>query len=80
MSLFSLWVCSFQIYTGLMKLNVINNTAQKGLEMEIFKFLFLSKMPTTLYFSFYHANSIAMLCIVHKYKKMFESTNMDFAL
>ena len=43
----------------------------------IFKLLFLSDMPTTLYFSFYHANSIAMLYIVHNYKKKFESTNMD---
>ena len=45
--------------------------------MVTFKLLFLSYMPTTLYVSFYHANSIAMLYIVHKYKKKFESTNMD---
>ena len=78
MSLFSLWVCSFQIYSGLMKLDVINNTAYKGLEMVIFKLLFLSYMPTTPYmFLVYHANSIAILYIVHKYQKKFESTNMD---
>ena len=34
-------------------------------------------MPTTLYFSDFHTNSIAMLYLVHKYKKKFESTNMD---
>ena len=34
-------------------------------------------MPTTQSFSFYHTNSIAMLYLVHKYKKMFESSNMD---
>ena len=56
-----------------MKLDVINKTA---LETVIFKLLFLSYMPTTLSFSFYHANSIAMLYIVHNYKKKFESTNM----
>ena len=31
-------------------------------------------MPTTLYFSYFHTNSIAML---YKYKKKLESTNMD---
>ena len=45
--------------------------------MVIFKLLFLSYMPTTLYFSFYHSNSIVMLYIVHKYKRKFYSTNMD---
>ena len=34
-------------------------------------------MPTTLYFSYFQTNSIAMLYLVHKYKKKFESTNMD---
>ena len=34
-------------------------------------------MPTTLYFSNFQTNSIAMLYLVHKYKKKFESTNMD---
>ena len=34
-------------------------------------------MPTTLYFSYFHTDSIAMLYLVHKYKKNFESTNMD---
>ena len=43
--------------------------------MVIFKLLFFSHMPTTLYFSFYHANSIVMLYLVHKYKKELESTN-----
>ena len=47
------------------------------LKMVIFKLLFLSYMHTTFYFYSYHANSIAMLYIVHKYKKRFESTNMD---
>ena len=60
-----------------MKLDVINNTALKALEMVIFKLLFLSYMPTTIYFSFYHASSIAIFYIVHKYKKKFESKNMD---
>ena len=45
--------------------------------MVIFKLLYLSYMPTTLYFSYLHTNSIAMLYLVHKYKKKFESTNMD---
>ena len=45
--------------------------------MVIFKLLYLSYMPTTLYFSYFQANSIAMLYLVHKYKKKFESTNMD---
>ena len=60
-----------------MKGDVINKTAQKGLEMAIFKLLFLSYMPTTLYFSFHHTNSIAMLYLVRTYKKKFDSTNMD---
>ena len=34
-------------------------------------------MPTTLYFSYFHTNNIAMLYLVHKYKKKLESTNMD---
>ena len=34
-------------------------------------------MPTTLYFSYFHINSIAMLYLVHKYKKKFEFTNID---
>ena len=50
---------------------------KKCLKMVIFKLLFLSYMHTNLYFSFYHANSIDMLNIVHKYKKKLESTNMD---
>ena len=45
--------------------------------MVIFKLLYLSYMPTTLYFSYFSINSIAMLYLVHKYKKRFESTNMD---
>ena len=45
--------------------------------MVIFKLLYLSYMPTTLYFSYFHTNSIAMLYLVHKYKKKFKSTNMD---
>ena len=45
--------------------------------MVIFKLLNLSYMATTLYFSYFHTNSIAMLYLVHKYKKKFESTNMD---
>ena len=45
--------------------------------MVIFKLLYLSYMPTTLYFSYFQTNSIAMLYLVHKYKKKFESTNMD---
>ena len=45
--------------------------------MVILKLLYLSYMHTTLYFSYFHTNSIAMLYLVHKYKKKFESTNMD---
>ena len=45
--------------------------------MVIFKLLYLSYMPTTLYFSYFHTNSLVMLYLVHKYKKKFESTNMD---
>ena len=45
--------------------------------MVIFKLLYLFYMPTTLYFSYFHTNSIDMLYLVHKYKKKFESTNMD---
>ena len=45
--------------------------------MVFFKLSYLSYMPTTLYFPYFHTNSIAMLYIVHKYKKKFESTNMD---
>ena len=43
--------------------------------MVIFKLLYLSYMP--LIFFYFHTNSIAMLYVVHKYKKKFESTNMD---
>ena len=46
--------------------------------MVIFKMSFLSYMPTNLYFSYYHTNSIAMLYLVHKYKKKFESTKYGF--
>ena len=45
--------------------------------MVIFKLLYLSYMPTTLHFSYFHTNSIAMFYLVHKYNKKFESTNMD---
>ena len=48
--------------------------------MVIFKLLYLSYMPTTIYFSYFHTNNIAniaMLYLVHKYKKKFESTTMD---
>ena len=45
--------------------------------MVIFKLLYLSYMPTPLYFSYFHTNGIAMLYLVHKYKKKFESANMD---
>ena len=45
--------------------------------MVIFKLLYLSYMPTTLYFSYFHTNSIAMLYLVHKYKKKLESTKFN---
>ena len=61
-----------------MKWDVINKP-KKGLKIIIFKLLFLSYMHTNLYFSFYHTDSIDMLCIVHKYKKKLKSTNMDWA-
>ena len=41
------------------------------------KLLFLSYMPTTLFFSYYHTSSIVMRYQVHLCKKKFESTNMD---
>ena len=44
--------------------------------MVIFKLLYLSYMPTTLYVSYYHTNSIAMFYLLHKYKKKFETTNI----
>ena len=47
--------------------------------MVIFILLYLSYMPTTLYLSYFHTNSLAMLYIVHKYKKKLESTNKDLA-
>ena len=43
--------------------------------MVIFKLLYLSYLPTTLYFSYFHTNSIAMLYLVQKYKKKLESSN-----
>ena len=61
MSKFLMLVCSFQI----------------SVKKVIFKLLYLSFMPTTLYFSYFQTNSIAMLYLVHEYKKKFESTNMD---
>ena len=76
MSAFLLWVCPFQIYSGLMKWNV-KRQPKKALKMLIFKLLFFSYTHTDLYFSFYHTNSIDMLYIVHKCKKKLESTNMD---
>ena len=45
--------------------------------MAIFKSLYFSYMPTTLYFTYFHTNSIAMLYQVHKYKKKLEFTNMN---
>ena len=45
--------------------------------MVILKLLYLSYMPPTIYFSYFHTNSITMLYLVHKYKKKFESINMD---
>ena len=47
--------------------------------MVIFKLLILSYMRTTLYYSFHHANSTAMLYVylLHEYKKKLESTNVD---
>ena len=65
--IFPLWVCSFEIYSGLMKLDVTNKHGNFQIVVS----------PTTLYFSFYHANSKVMHYIVHKNEKKFESTNMD---
>ena len=45
--------------------------------MVIFKLLYLSYMPTTLYVSYFHTNIVAMFYLVHIYKKKVESTNMD---
>ena len=46
--------------------------------MVIFKLLYLSYMPTTLYFSYFRTNSIAMLYLVHKYKNK-NSAEVDIA-
>ena len=72
MSTFLLLVCSFQIYSGLMKWVALNKTASKRLRNGHFQIVL-----SLLYFSYYHTNSIAMLYLVHKYKKKFKSTNMD---
>ena len=77
MSTFLLLVCSSQISSGLMKWVALNKTAQKRPRNGHFQIDVSLFMPTTLYFSYFHTNSIAMLCLVHKYKKKLESTNMD---
>ena len=46
------------LFSNLFRLNEIGCNQ---LEIVIFKLLFLSSMHNTLYFSFYHANSKAML-------------------
>ena len=69
MSLFPLWVCFFQIYSVFLKLEVINNG-----NFQIVVSLLYAHYPIC---SFYHANSIAMLYIVHTYEKKFETTNTD---
>ena len=77
MSAFLLLVCSFQIYSGLMKWVALNKTALKRLRnghFQIVVSLLYAHYPN---FSYYHTNSIAMLYLVHKYKKKFESTNVD---
>ena len=46
--------------------------------MVIVKLPCLCYIPTTLYFSFNQAKRITMLYIGNKYKKKFESTNLDW--
>ena len=60
-----------------MKWGVRNKTAEKRLKVVIFKLLVLSYMHTTLYFPFSYSNNISKFYVVWKYKKKFESTNMD---
>ena len=62
-----------------MKWALRNKTAGKRLKMAIFKLLVLSYMHTTLYISFFYSNNIIKFYVVWKYKKKFESTNMDLA-
>ena len=62
-----------------MKWALWNKTAEKRLKMVIFKLLVLSYMHTTLYISFFYSNNITKFYVLWKYKKKFESTNMDFA-
>ena len=47
--------------------------------MAIFKLLVLSYMLTTLYISFFYSNNITKFYVMLKYKKKFESTNMNLA-
>ena len=52
-------------------------SVKKAKKWSFFKVLFLSYMSTTLYFSYYNTNTIAMRYLVHLCMKKFESTNMD---
>ena len=75
MSTFLLLVCSFQIYSGLMKWLALNKTASKRLRNGHFKCCISLICPLPyMYLIFIQ---IAMLYLVHKYKKKVESTNMD---
>ena len=62
-----------------MKWTFRNKTAEERLKMAIFKLLVLSYMLTTLYISFFYSNIITKFYVVCKYKKKFESTNMNSA-
>ena len=60
MSAFLLLVCSFQIYSGLMKGVALDRTAWKRLRNGGFSLI--CSQPI---FSYFHTNSYAMLCLVH---------------
>ena len=54
----------FKILGGFMKLALRNKTAEKRLNMAIFKLLVLSYMHTTLYISFFYSNKITKFYVV----------------
>ena len=59
-----------------MKWAFTNKTAEERLKMAIFKLLVLSYMLTI---SFFYSNNSTKFYVVWKYKKKFESTNMNLA-
>ena len=78
MPAFLLRVCSFQIYSGLMKWDVISKTALKGFEVAFFQivvsllYVHYPKSFFSAYKQYCHAIPSALM------QENFESTNMDF--